>query len=348
MKIKNILKSLTILFVLFGLVLTASVFEEKVSANTYYFELFGGSPLTQDWTDTNQITVDDNWTNVLSIQGFRGDNLTTGIGVDPQTILVDGQATPLDVNANQTNPNTFNTGGVTEFEIANPTVALKGSATADAPHLMIYLDTTPCPVSKSISISYNVRDIDGSANNAVQQVALHYRIGTTGTFENVPAGYIADATEPNAATKVTSKLVNLPANIINRPQVELRIMTTNAAGTDEWVGIDDILVGCYFPTAATVSAGGRVLTTEGNGIARANVSILNTQSQVTQVTTTNPFGYFNFEGLEAGSIYIITIGHKSYTFSTHTQTIQLLADKKDFVFYADGQNNFVEKKRGRF
>ncbi len=333
------IKLLTILFVLFGLITTASVFEEKVSANMYYFELFGGSPLIQNWNDTSLITVDDNWSGLLSIQGFRGDDLVTTTGVNPQTVLIDGQSTPLDVNANQTNPNTFATGGVTEFEITNPTVAIKGSTTADAPHLMIYLNTTPCPASKSISISYNVRDIDGSANDAIQQVALHYRIGTTGNFINVPSGYVADATNPNTATKVTPILANLPHTVVGQLQVELRIMTTNAVGTDEWVGIDDIEVGCYFPTAATLSAGGRVLSNDGRGISRASVSILNLYNQVNKVTTTNHFGYFNFDGLEVGGLYIITIGHKSYTFTSGTKAFQLVDDKKDFVFYADEQSN---------
>ena len=46
-----------------------------------------------------------------------------------------GTSLVRDVNANQTNPNTFTTGGVTEFHIANPTIALAGSGTAKAPTL---------------------------------------------------------------------------------------------------------------------------------------------------------------------------------------------------------------------
>lgn len=342
------IKLLTILFALFGLVLTTSVFENKVSANTYYFELFGGSPLTQNWNDPNVITVDDDWSTPLSIQGFRGDDLTTTTGTDPQTILADGQGTPLDVIANQTNPNTNSSGGVAEFAITDPVVALQGSGTADAPHLMIYLNTTPCPSTKSISIRYRVRDIDGSADNAVQQVALHYRIGTTGDFTNLPSAFVADATEPNAATKVTQVLANLPLAVINQTQVELRIMTTNAAGNDEWVGIDDIEVGCYFPTAGNAAMGGRVMNVEGNGINRANVSIFDTFSGDSIMTTTNPFGYFEFKNLVVGRIYVVTINHKTYTFSTGSRAIELSDSMKGLEFYADGENNLVNKKSGKF
>jgi hypothetical protein len=334
------IKSIYTLCALFGLILTASVFERTVSANTYYFELFGGSPLLQDWSDTDLITVDDDWSTPLSIQGFRGDGLTGGTGTDPQTLLVDGQlTTPLDVNANETNPDTFATGGVTEFEIADPTIALKGSGTADAPHLMIYLNTTPCPQTKSISISYNVRDIDGSANDAIQQVALHYRIGTTGDFINVPAGYVADATEPDAATKVTPVFANLGHNLIGQTQVELRIMTTNAVGTDEWVGIDDIEVGCYFPTAAAVAVSGRVLKSEGRGLSKARVKIYNTHTLQTKYAVTNPFGFYKFKNLEQGGLHIVTVESKGHTFANNPRAFEMQNDVRDLDFYADPPND---------
>ena len=175
-------------FLIVGLITVLGfTIEKTVFANHYYSELVSGAPLNQNWTDPNLITTDDSWVNVVSIQGFRGDGLTATAGVNAQTVLADGTSTPQDVNANQTNPNTFATGGVTEFQIANPTVAIKGSDTASAPHLMIYLDTTPCPAAKNISVQYDVRDIDGSANDAVQQVALQYRLGNKGNFTNVTA-----------------------------------------------------------------------------------------------------------------------------------------------------------------
>lgn len=329
-----------------GLLSSAVYFEGTAHANRFYSGLVGGAPLLQDWTDTSQISIDDNWDNVVSFQAFRGDGLTSVTGVDPQTIVADGHATPLDVNANELNPSTFTTGGAAEFEITNPTIALKGSTTADAPHLMVYINTQPCPMTKSLSIRYNVRDLDGSANDAVQALALQYRVGTAGNFTNIPAGFVADATEPNAATKVTAKFLNLPTAIIQQPEVELRFITTNAAGTDEWIGIDDIEVGCYFPTAAPVSAGGRVLTNDGRPISRAMVSIQDTLTGRRQYATTNHFGHFVFEGLESGNLFVITVGHGRYHFSIDTRVIQLTDDLKGLTFYADAPNRFKKKSRG--
>jgi len=202
-------------------------------------------PFSQNWTNANLITTSDDWSGVTSIIGFRGDGLTSATGTDPQTILVGDDPGVVDVNANQTNPNTFATGGVAEFEITDPTIALNGSGTADAPYIKIFLDTTGM---NNVRIAYDVRDLDGSTDDAVQQVALHYRVGSSGNFTNIPAAYIADATTgPNLASLVTSIDVALPSAVNDQSHVELRIMTTNAAGTDEWIGIDNISVTANYP-----------------------------------------------------------------------------------------------------
>src|SRR6266545_4841608 len=77
-------------------------------------------PFTQNWSDTTLIASSDNWTTVPGIVGYRGDALVSDTGVNPQTVLADGSATPVDVIANQTNPNGLTDGGVAEFEIGNP------------------------------------------------------------------------------------------------------------------------------------------------------------------------------------------------------------------------------------
>ena len=163
-------------------------------------------PFAQDWTNTGLITADDDWAGVPGIVGYRGDSLTASTGTDPQTLLADNLV--VDVIANQTNPDTFTTGGVAEFDIADPVVALQGSGTADAPYLTVDLNTTG---QTDINVAYTLRDVDGSADNAVQPVALQYRVGTSGAYTNVPAGFVADATTgPSLATLVTPVSVAAP------------------------------------------------------------------------------------------------------------------------------------------
>ena len=221
------------LVVSFVLLITASKFfvQANNTAQT--------PPFSQNWTTTTLITANDNWSGVPGIEGFLGQDITTSTGTDPQTLLgVSSVANDLDVIANQTNPDTLANGGVAEFDgIANPTIALNGSGTADAPYILIHLNTTG---QSSINVAYNLRDLDGSADNATMQVALQFRVGASGNFTNVPAGYVADATTGGSATQVTPVSVTLPAAAENQALIQVRIMTTNAVGNDEWVGIDDI------------------------------------------------------------------------------------------------------------
>jgi predicted extracellular nuclease len=201
------------------------------------------TPYAQDWSNGGLITSNDDWSGVPGVIGYLGDNGTPAVtGVDPQTLLDDYVlgATPsaVDVIANQ-GSTTITSGGVAEFDgIANPVVALQGSGGADYPHLLIHVDTTD---RQNLRVRYNLRDVDGSGDNSVQQFALHYRVGNSGNYINLPAGYVADAsTGPNLAELVTPVDVTLPPAADNAPLVTLRIMTTNAPGSDEWVGIDDI------------------------------------------------------------------------------------------------------------
>lgn len=192
-------------------------------------------PYSQDWTNPGLITASDDWSGVPGIVGYRGDEITGSTGVDPQTLLGEGTVT-VDVNAQSAATNT--TGGVLEIEAAG-TIALQGSGTADAPSLVINLSTAG---QTGIHVAYRLRDLDASADNAQQSFALQYRIGSTGAFTNVPAGYVADATTAGSADQVTMVSAALPAEADNQPLLQVRIITSNAVGNDELVGVDDIAV----------------------------------------------------------------------------------------------------------
>lgn len=215
-------------------------------------------PFSQDWTNIGLITANDNWSGVPGIIGYRGDAMVGGTAVNPQTVVADGSATPVNVLANLTVA-TSTTGGIGEFQLVNPVVGFQGSGTARAPHLVLTLNTTG---QNNLKIEYKLRDIDGTADNAVQPVALQYRVGTTGTYTNLPDGFVADAsTGPSLATIVTQVSVSLPSVTWNKRIVQIRIITTDAAGSDEWIGIDDISV---FVDAAADTDGDGVIDSADN------------------------------------------------------------------------------------
>jgi hypothetical protein len=206
-------------------------------------------PLAQNWVDTTLIARDDDWSRVPAMVGYRGDGLAPEPGTDPRRLTADGSGTPVDVTANRARTGEIGlAAGVAEFELTNPVVALHGSATASAPQLVMALDTRG---RSKVSVRLTLRDIDGTAD-AVEPVAVQYRVGRSGAFANVAGGYVADATGADPGRElVTPVAVTLPAAAENRPLVEVRVLTTDAIGRDEWVGIDDIAV-----TAETATAPG--------------------------------------------------------------------------------------------
>ena len=97
---------------------------------------------------------------------------------------------------------------------------------------------------RNITVAYNLRDIDDTVDNAVQPVALQFRVGSTGTWTNVPAAFVADAT--------TRPERRDAGDAGQRPSPDRRPMTValleiadhhrQRRRYDEWVGIDDISV----------------------------------------------------------------------------------------------------------
>ena len=215
-----------------------------------YHSLAGGD-FNQDWSNGGLITTSDNWSGVPSIEGFRGDGLVSGTNRDPQAVLADNTPGVIDVNANSS-PNS-SSGGV--HEIDGDVVALQGSGTADAPYLQLYMDATG---RQNVALSFVARELDSS--NAAQQIAVHYRVGETGSFTNIPAGYIADAA--NGSGLSTPINVSLPSAVDGQSQVQIRIMTTNASNSDSMIGIDDISV--TSTTGGGATAGVTITETAGS------------------------------------------------------------------------------------
>ena len=261
---------------------------------------------SQDWSNTGLITTNDDWSGVPSIVGYRGDELVGATGVDPRTITAaSSSGGVVDVNANQANPTSFNTGGVTEYEIANPTIGFTGSGTADAPSVVIFLDSTG---RSDVRVRAALRDLEASADDAQQQVAAQYR-HSGGDWVNF--FYDADVTTANTATEITLVDVTLPADANNRADLEVRFITTNAAGNDENVGIDDILissapVGGVSAASVTIND---VAVVEGNA---------GTTNMVFTVTRSNNEGSFTVDfatangSATAGSDYAAAAGTLSF------------------------------------
>jgi hypothetical protein len=87
------------------------------------------------------------------------------------------------------------------------------------------------------------------------------------------------------------------------------------------------------PTAARVSVGGQVLTSSGGGISRAQVSIINHNGEIRDALT-NSFGFFRFDEIAAGEVYVIRVRHRRFQFSNEIQIIYVGDEIADVEFIA--------------
>jgi hypothetical protein len=111
-------------------------------------------------------------------------------------------------------------------------------------------------------VSYNLRDVeDFGTDNSVQPFALQFRTATGTAWTNLPGGFVADASAGPALPLTTPVLVALPPAADEQATLEIRVITTNAIGNDEWVGIDDIVItGTPTGTATQTTSWGTVKT----------------------------------------------------------------------------------------
>jgi CSLREA domain-containing protein len=91
----------------------------------------------------------------------------------------------------------------------------------------------------------------------------------------------------------------------------------NAAGGD---GSDIGAFEVQSPTAASVSVGGRILTSDGRGLRNAIVSLTD-DNGITRTIRTGTLGYYSFEDVEIGRTYIISIVSKVYVFAPQVITV---------------------------
>jgi hypothetical protein len=154
---------------------------------------------------------------------------------------------------------TFGSGGVAEMDgLANPTIAMQGSGTADAPHIIVFINSLG---KQNLNLSYTLRDIDCGNFSITQQFNAQYRVGGVGAWTNIAGGYTANASSgvPLDCSMVTPVSLPLPAACDNQADLRLRIMTTNAISTDDFIGVDDISVtGEDIPTPTNKQSWGKV------------------------------------------------------------------------------------------
>ena len=86
---------------------------------------------------------------------------------------------------------------------------------------------------------------------------------------------------------------------------------------------------------ADLSLSGRVLTGSGRGIPNTFVTLSGGNLPNPIATRTNSFGYYNFQELQSGQEYTVTVSARRYSFAQPTQMITLNDNVSDLNFVAD-------------
>ena len=159
-------------------------------------------PFTQNWTNTDLITAPITGPAFRASSGFAARIRPRPRSVDPQNTLgvsrVD-ERPRRDRRPDQ--PGDHKWRCRPNSSLPTQSLPCRHRTPSEAPYLLFHLDTTGVGnVASLVQPSRHRR----SGDNAVQQVALQYRVGASGSFTNVPAGYVADATTGRAATLVTT------------------------------------------------------------------------------------------------------------------------------------------------
>jgi Carboxypeptidase regulatory-like domain len=85
----------------------------------------------------------------------------------------------------------------------------------------------------------------------------------------------------------------------------------------------------------TGSLNGRVLSANGSGIKRTNVTVLNLNTLESHECLTNEFGYFRFNDLPILYLYLVTVRSKRYIFTDSYQLFEFTSLEHNMNFVSD-------------
>lgn len=88
----------------------------------------------------------------------------------------------------------------------------------------------------------------------------------------------------------------------------------------------------FTPTAANVSISGRALRSDLRGASGATVTILDATTGQMRYSRTNTFGYYTFDEIEIGKVYVVSISHKQIQFAPESQTVSISEDLRGLDF----------------
>jgi hypothetical protein len=104
------------------------------------------------------------------------------------------------------------------------------------------------------------------------------------------------------------------------------VTAPNVTGFSDWT-----LAQPLAPTAAMVGIGGRITTADGRPIAGTTIVLTDSGGGQRSVVS-DSFGYYRFNDVAAGEMYIVTAAGKGYTFVQQSQILNVNDEMTDVNF----------------
>ena len=204
--------------------------------------------------------------------------------------------------------------------------------------LMVTAPSLSAPVSSEVSVPIAVQDTTGKGILSYQfdlrydPKVLEPAAVPTDLAGTISEGYnvTVNPLEPGVLRVVAfgvrplageGQLLNLRFNVVGPVDSSSDLIWENV-GLNEGNIYFQTVNGRVQVTAASnnASINGRVLTSTGQGVANARVTITDTNGQVRNAIT-GGFGMFQFGDLQVGQTYTISVTSKRYTFAPQTVSV---------------------------
>ena len=306
----------TLALVLAAILAQSPSVNAQISINTL------GVPYTQNF-DTLPATGSATWTNNSTIPGWF--HARTGTGT---TIVAN------DGSSNGGNLYSYGTGTLTDRALGS-----LGSGNAAIGNMFwgVRLQNNSGSTINSLTVTYTGEQWRNSAA-AAQTVSFSYLVGSptvTGSlaefqsagtavtqldFTSPITGGTAGALDGNAAANRAALTFTFAVNVPNGSEIMLRWSDPDHTGADHGLSIDDFSVTPQATLAAAVDVNGRVSDADGSPIARAFVTLTDSNG-ATRTASTSSFGYFRFTEVAVGETYTINVSHKRYSFAPQVLTV---------------------------
>lgn len=194
---------------------------------------------------------------------------------------------------------------------------------------------------QNVSIAGTTSDytLDPATLPAIPLITTHtglaYEISTTATYQSGAADNVRVCFNVPALSSVNFGLYRVlhleGGNWFNR--TDSASVYPNLC-TDNLTSLSPFAIVQAPTTAANVAISGRVMTSNGEGIRGARLTLTSpTGAQRTAISSS--FGYYRFDDVEAGRTYVLEIGSRRFTFADPTRIFNLQDELTGIDFTAE-------------